>query len=61
MNNNFTLHQFDLIKDIIDNKVALFNSEIDKQELLDSLSPVDVNKLIEEIDNVYNGQYDSNY
>ena len=55
MNNNFTLHQFDLIKDIIDNKVALFNSEIDKQELLDSLSPVDVNKLIEEIDNVYNG------
>lgn len=61
MNNNFTLHQFDLIKDIIDNKVELFNSEIDKQELLDSLSPVDVNKLIEEIDNVYNGQYDSNY
>lgn len=61
MNNNFTLHQFDLIKDLIDNKVALFNSEIDKQELLDSLSPVDVNKLIEEIDNVYNGQYDSNY
>ena len=61
MNNNFTLHQFDLIKDIIDNKVALFNSEIDKQELLDSLSPVDVNKLIEEIDNVYNGQHDSNY
>lgn len=61
MNNNFTLHQFDLIKDLIDNKVALFNSEIDKQELLDSLSPVDVNKLIEEIDNVYNGQHDSNY
>ncbi len=60
MNNQFTLHQFDLIKNLIDTKVEQFNSEIDKQEILDSFKPIDIDKLIQEIDNVYNGQYNSN-
>jgi len=57
MNNQFCLNQFNLIKDLIDEKVSLFNSEIDKQELLDSFEfakNVDIDKFI-------NGIYEDSY
>ena len=57
MSNQFSVNQFDLIKNLIDEKVSLFNSEIDKQELLDSFEfakNVDIDKFI-------NGIYEDSY
>lgn len=61
MSNRFSVNQFDLIKNLIDEKVSLFNSEIDKQELLDSfefVKNVDIDKFI---DGIYEEHYKGDF
>ena len=42
MTTNTTTKQFTMIKDIIDNKVALFNEAIDEKELYSSVKMIEI-------------------